>query len=1100
MPQLHSSGTLLHSHIGLKNRYGRTTTLVFPLFALLFIIGTATLQLIMLNSAQAAAPVQVHGTLSPLLMKSRLLGNADPQQRITLSLGVQPRDMAALQRYVQDILRPSSPQYHHFLSPEQFAATFSPSEANYNALRTYAQEEGFTITHTYSHRLLLTVSGTMAQAERAFHVAFHTYRGSDGTLYYANEQEPVLPAMLAKEVQSIVGLNDALVWHHSLALQQPVRKEFSIASSANSCPGHSNSYLTPDQIRAWYHLQPLAAQHLQGEGQTMALFELNTFSKDDLNAYTACFGHAHTTIQAIPTGTRPIPSDSDMLEAQMDAELVLSALPQLNTLKIYEAANDASDVLAEWAQIVQDAPPVVSMSWGLCELRADEAMIRQENLLFTAAAAQGQSIFASSGDSGSSGCADDRLSADDPSTQPFVTGVGGTTLTPHGQAYGTEQAWKTPLSATQGSGASGGGISKYWSAPSWQDAPGVHNSYSTALPCHAPTGMFCREAPDVALHADPQSGYPVYCTAKVAGCNTQHPWLVAGGTSAAAPLWAALAVQANELSLQQGGTRLGLLNPLLYQIARSPVSYANDFHDVTKGNTDLGNTNKGAYPATSGYDVATGLGSYDGSNLVSDLVALNMRQQSSHTSPVSTSWYFAEGSVGGSFQQYITLHNPNPLQDSLVTLHYIFQDKAPIDVRHVVKKNSRLTVNVNSDLNVRSTDRQAAVSTMVEVAKGDPGVVAERPMYFTYRGIQSGTDVIGATAPASSYYFPMVDTRQQGRSYYTYLTLLNPDASKKATATLTYYTGTCGPTWQTACPTQKIEVAPQRRSTIAPGMLPSNQQMAASVHTDVPIIVERALYIKDTLPQAGGVTTGATSEIGATSPATQWRFAEGNTGPSFQEDLMLANFGNIDTTAHIRLEYDNGHSQTINVSVPGQAQMLFDVNQASSQPTGTCDTSPCQTTPTASIDVMADGPIVVERLIYFHWNKLVSGVSTTLGEAGPPTTKTYAFAEGFTSNGFAEFLTLHNPTDQNESVAVTLFADTYILHHQVLMPAHSRQTLDINTLIVPIVQEHPNLGADSYSVAMTVQPQKGGQILAERSLYFNYHGAQGGSMMIGYTQ
>ncbi|HZU02757.1 MAG TPA: S53 family peptidase, partial [Ktedonobacteraceae bacterium] len=728
MPQFNSGGTLQHSPFGgnrrVKCRYGRITTLVFPLFALLFIIGTAALQLIMLNNAQAAIPVQMHGTLTPLLRESRLVGQADPQQRISLSLGLQPRDMAALQSYVREIARPDSPLYHHFLSPEQFAATFSPTEASYDALRTYAQDEGFTITHTYSHRLLLTVSGTLAQAQQAFHVKFHTYRSSDGMLYYANDREPMLPAILAKNVQSVVGLNDALTWHHSLVFQ-PLAKTPGAASPSHPCPGPGKSYLTPDQVETVYHLKPLAAQHLQGEGQTVALFELNTFAKNDLSAYTTCFGHAQTTIQTIPTGNGPIPSDTGMLEAQMDAELLLSELPHLNTLKIYEAANDASDVLAEWGQIVQDAPPVVSMSWGVCELKADEAMVQQENLLFTAAAVQGQSIFASSGDSGSSGCGDDRLSADDPSTQPLVTGVGGTMLTSYNSSYSSEQAWKTPASAstTQGVGASGGGISRYWSAPDWQAAPGVHNNYSSNALCHAPAGSFCREAPDVALQADPRHGYPVYCTATAAACNPQHPWLIAGGTSTSAPLWAALAVQANELSLQQGGTPLGLLNPLLYQIARSPASYANDFHDVTRGDTDLNNTHKGAYPATSGYDMATGLGSYDGANLVKDLVALNMRR-STRTSPVSSTWYFPEGSVGGSFQQYVTLHNPNPLQDSAVTLHYLFQDKAPVAVRHIIKRNSRLTVSVNSDLNIAQQDHQENVSTIVEVAKGDPGVVA----------------------------------------------------------------------------------------------------------------------------------------------------------------------------------------------------------------------------------------------------------------------------------------------------------------------------------------------------------------------------------------
>ena len=133
---------------------------------------------------------------------------------------------------------------------------------------------------------------------------------------------------------------------------------------------------------------------------------------------------------------------------------------------------------------------------------------------------------------------------------------------------------------------------------------------------------------------------------------------------------------------------------------------------------------------------------------------------------------------------------------------------------------------------------------------------------------------------------------------------------------------------------------------------------------------------------------------------------------------MLANFGNIDTTVHIRLEYDNGHSQMVSVSVPGQGQMLFDVNQANSQPVGTCDTSLCQTTPTASIEVTADGPIVSERLMYFHFGP--KGITGTTDVVGTPAAQTtYAFAEGYTLGNFSEFLTVQNPNATAETLTVT---------------------------------------------------------------------------------
>ena len=155
----------------------------------------------------------------------------------------------------------------------------------------------------------------------------------------------------------------------------------------------------------------------------------------DLQHYASCYGQSHTTIQTIVSGSGRVAADNGMMEVELDAELILSAAPHLGMLKIYEAANDTADYNAEWAQIIQDAPPVVSTSWGNCEKAVGAQEIAQENTYFTVAAAQGQSIFAASGDSGSTGCAFNQppnytLSAGDPGSQPFVTGVGGTSGPP----------------------------------------------------------------------------------------------------------------------------------------------------------------------------------------------------------------------------------------------------------------------------------------------------------------------------------------------------------------------------------------------------------------------------------------------------------------------------------------------------------------------------------------------------------------------------------------------------------------------------------------------------------------------------------------------
>jgi hypothetical protein len=720
------------------------------------------------------------------------------------------------------------------------------------------------------------------------------------------------------------------------------------------------------------------------------------------------------------------------------------------------------------------------------------------------AAAQGQSIFAASGDSGSAGCAFNQppynyngLSAGDPGTQPFVTSVGGTSLTLNrsGSGYGRERVWNN------GYGASGGGISQYWSAPAWQNAPGVHSKYSQSGFCNAAGGTICRETPDVSLNADPANGYLFYCSAVAAGCNSGGGWYIVGGTSAAAPMWAAMMAMTNELSLRRGGFTIGFVNPLLYQIANNTSAYTADFHTISGGTNDYDNLNHGSYPAASRYNMATGLGSYNAFALANSLVTLAQQANGLRSMPNSSLWYFAEGSVGGGFQEFLTLENPSVSQSSVVSITYLFPARSAMTIKHTVPASSRLTINVNGDVHIRPTGRHTSLSTIVKVVNG-PGIVAERPMYFNFNGIQSGTNVIGTTTPRTTYYFANVDTRQVGRTYATYISILNPSTTQTATTTLTFYNGSCGKTGQVDCPTQTVVTPPLHRGTGSPLFLSLYQTQAVSVSSNIPVVVERPLYFRDTLPTIPGVTTGAASVTGATNPGTDWLFAEGNTGPNYQENLVLANFGTSDSTATIELEYSNGHTQTLSVNVPALGQTYFDVNQANAHPDGTCDVSPCNVTLTAAAEVTATAPIVVERFMYFKaGNRGYSGATDVIGEPGPAAHSVYTFAEGYTGGTFSEYLTLQNPTGNDETVAVTLFTDTLIMQQQVRVKAHSRASLNINNLINPIVAAYPAPpGISAASVSMTVQALgSGAVIVAERSMYFDFSGATGGTDVIGYT-
>ena len=1114
MPSWNPLG-MSHEHRYLTK--SRVLVLSTSLLAVFCIIGVGAFQFlhfVPVRAASANATVTFPMTRPAVIQQSRINGAADAQQRISLSIGLRIPNQAGLTQYVQDISRPGSVNYHRYLTPAQYEGVFSPSKATYSAVENYLQAAGFTITHTYSNRLLIAFSGTVAQANRTFGVTLKSYTAPSGIHYYANDTDPQLPAWLASEIQSFSGLNNAVRLQHP-PLSARAKPKAIHTTLTSTCPGHDpqGQYLTNDQTATAYNISDLYNAGFHGEGQAVALFELDTFNMSDLTAYAACYGHSHTSIQKVVAGSSPVSSDTGIVEVELDSQLILSAAPQLGRLVIYESGNNEADRLAQWAQIVQDAVPVVSTSWGDCELNMDPNEIQQENTLFTAAAAQGQSIFAASGDSGSAGCAFDQtsngshpftgVSAGDPGSQPFVTSVGGTTLTINSSTsvYNHEVAWNNPPSGQYSGGASGGGISKFWTAPAWQSAPNVNNSDSSAVPCSAPSGHICRETPDVSLHADPTNGYLIYCTATQAGCDPVRPWNSIGGTSAAAPMWAAMMAMANEMSVRQGGFNLGFANPLLYQVANDPTRYANSFHDITSGNDDYNNLNGGKYPSLSNYDMATGLGSYKAFNLATNLVALALNQRPTRIAPANSTWYFAEGSVGNGFQEYLTLQNPSVNQSATVNITYLFEGKPSVVVTHVVPSSSRATVSVNKDLGVETNAPQQALSAIVQVANGGPGIVAERPMYFSYHGIMSGTDVVGATNPQSNYYFPSVDSRNSGRTYLSFLTMLNPSTSQTANVTVTYYTGACGQSNQSACPTQSVAIAPLHRGTATPLTLNLYQQTSVSVQSDHAVVVERPTYFSDNIATAGGAITGAASVVGATNPGRDWLFAEGFTGTNFQEYLTLANFGTTATNATITLEYDNGHRQAITVSVPALDHIYFDVNHANTSPSGTCDINPCSTSTASSVEVTSQANIVVDRLMYFHKGSArISGATETVGEAGPAVHSVYAFAEGYTAGSFEEYLTLQNPTVNDETVAITLFVDTYVLQEQVVVKAQSRKTVSINSLVVPIAQTNNNMGVDPYAVSLTVQALgSNAKIVAERPMYFNFHGAPGGTDVLGYT-
>lgn len=1068
---------------------------IYPMLLVPLLIGiliTAVLRFSLFPFTHAAplpGRVSLPSNTSVFTKNSQLVASMTPDQPITLAIGLSPRDATGLAAYIQQLTLPHSPLYHHYLSPATFNALYAPSVASETTVSTFLQSQGFKITATYPNHLVLDVSGTIAQAEQAFQVQINTYQAANGSRYFANDRAPSLPSELAPLVASVSGLDNLVQYGRVPLTSSAVKPKLALSSHASIfCPQPGSptvpTVYTPNQIATAYNFTQLYNAGMLGEGQTVGLLELDGFSSNDIALYASCCGGKNTVIKTIPIDGYNGAVGPNAAEVELDIEMLLGLAPHLASIRVYEASitslaayNDA------WARIINDDVPVVSTSWVFCEQGPGMASeIQQENIFFQAAAAQGQTILAASGDFGSTGCynpqtgANTNPSVDDPASQPYVTGVGGTTLRINfDNTYASEQVWNE---RTIKNGASGGGLSRVWNMPSWQQGPGVANAYSTGF----------REVPDVSLNADPQTGYDVYCTA--GGCNGAG-WLAMGGTSAAAPVWAAMVALANEASIKANGFLTGFLNPSLYTINHGApgTSYATAFHDIIPvpgaiNNNDYVGTS-GTYPDSTMYDLATGLGSFDAYNLTQNLITLG-QASSARSSPTNTTWYFAEGRVGANFQEFLTLENPDHMQTAQVQVQYLLEGGTGPKFVHIVPPQSRATVSVNNDLHIPYNTAQGQSLSMIVSSLNNVGIVAERPMYFSWHGINSGTDAMGATQLGQDFYFADVESQ---RNYSSFITILNPPGGKSANVTVSYFAG------GTQIGSNTLVVPAGQRGTTTPlaATTPTsvgiNRTAAVHVHSDQPVVVERPTYFSTARSNISGPVTGATTLVGTRTPGTDWLFAEGYTGVNFHEYLVLANFDTSATaTATVKLEYSNGTVNSVPVTVLPQSQAFFDVNNASR--------SFPQSTAELSAEVTSDKPIVAQRIEYFRFSGQIPGGTDVIGQPGPAKTA-YSFAEGYTTNGFSEFLTLQNPNTTAEDVAVTLYLAKSIITQQIVhIGPQTRTTLSINSIVIPIAQSTPTAG---YEVSLAVQAISG-TVVAERPMYFAWHGtALGGSDVVGYT-
>jgi len=616
------------------------------------------------RSFAAGTPyVSVAGSYVTPPASAHMVGHHTNRQ-LTISMVLQPRNVAQLNSLLAALYDPNSSQYHQWLPKGEFNTLFTPSASQVAQVRSFLQQAGLKVTGS-SSPFLVRAAGTTAQIEAAFHTRLNDYRAANGKTFFQNDTSVQIPASLSGPVMNVTGLSNTVHSHtYYITARAAARAAGRAVPHYGAGPGGSG--LSPSQTSSLYGARQVyqLGNRGKGKGATLAVFELSGYTPADIATYEHQFFGPSENVPLVdinvdggpitpvcPTGDQcgpfgPPPCNngcnsadySGDIEVEADIETQIAIAPKINRILVYNAPNDflGITVTDEYFQIANDdMADSISSSWGLCEQDAGFAQAQAESLAFTQMAVQGQSMFASSGDTGAFDCLRDTgspnlnaIAAGDPGSQPYVTGVGGTsfgTFDPGSKRFpsyptGFETVWNpldqcatNALSNCVQFGASGGAVSVFWGKPKYQAGPGVISSFNQKGPycSQAATGQYCRQEPDVSANADEYTPYAEYCTGDPTTNSTcaffsagqpASGWFGIGGTSLSSPLWSAVIALYDSVH----GKRFGSANLGIYKLFRSHHSYGSFFHDITgKNQTE---NNNGSYPTTPNYDMTTGIG------------------------------------------------------------------------------------------------------------------------------------------------------------------------------------------------------------------------------------------------------------------------------------------------------------------------------------------------------------------------------------------------------------------------------------------------------------------------------------------------------------
>jgi subtilase family serine protease len=624
--------------------------LVLPALLLLAFptIAQAAVQDRIVSAVNSGSRVSLPGTVSGHAKHSVDLGLAPGNtqlESLSLRFSMTPAQQADLTQLQAAQLNPSSPSYHQWLTPEQFGARFGLTSSDLATVSAWLTSQGFTITSTARSSTFITFSGTVAQAQQAFGTTIHTV-SLNGEQHISNLTEPVLPSAIAGVINAVTGLDDFKPKARSRG--RSVTIDPSQPLYTQTVNGVTSHYISPADFYTIYDFAPLTSAGITGTGITIAvvgqtdLTQGNVLPDANIAAFRTAAGLPAINLKLQLAGTRdPGLTTSDIDEAHIDVEWSGAAASGATILYVY-----GSDVFANSLTYAIDnkVAPIISSSYGGCEAGFGTATLSTYNQLLAQANVQGQTVTSSSGDAGgtdcdSSGIASEGLNVDFPSSSPFVTSAGGTMFSgdvsspsnywnsTNGNngssaiSYIPEQPWNetTASGGLTSGGAGGGGASAFFSKPAWQTGTGVPADSS-------------RDTPDISLNAAAQHDGYLVCSQ---GDGTSEPACtgstflgtnsavnVFGGTSFVSPTFAGvLALVEQKLATPNG---LGNVGPVLYGFLSGPT-YSSVFHDINTGNNSVPcaqgtpncpNGGSIGYNAGTGYDQASGIGSFDVSKLV----------------------------------------------------------------------------------------------------------------------------------------------------------------------------------------------------------------------------------------------------------------------------------------------------------------------------------------------------------------------------------------------------------------------------------------------------------------------------------------------------